>query len=176
MWHTKTKQVSISWQLPEEVPVGPQGSWSFSAPSRWTCAPSRRWWEFSSGTWFWKPGPFSQSESRGTYKGLKMHLFITFQITHPHPHNTHTHKFCTSTHSCFFNHLPILGTRNIYNWAKRTRRRIEMKPLRDVWRRSWTRNNMEACDSYLVLNLAADRQTTEIRAKEWRGQILELCR
>ena len=35
MWHAWTMQVSISWQLPEEVPVYPQGSWSCSAPSRW---------------------------------------------------------------------------------------------------------------------------------------------
>ena len=42
MWHAQTMQVSISWQLPEEVPVDPQGSWSCSAPSHWSCDPSRR--------------------------------------------------------------------------------------------------------------------------------------
>ena len=33
MWHALTMQVSVSRQLPEEVPVDPQGSWSCSAPS-----------------------------------------------------------------------------------------------------------------------------------------------
>ena len=28
MWHARTMQVSASWRLPEEVPVGPLGSWS----------------------------------------------------------------------------------------------------------------------------------------------------
>ena len=36
MLHARTMQVSISWQLPEEVPVDPQGSWSCSTPSHWT--------------------------------------------------------------------------------------------------------------------------------------------
>ena len=35
VWHAKTMQVSISWHLPEQVPMDPQGSWSCSAPSRW---------------------------------------------------------------------------------------------------------------------------------------------
>ena len=42
VWHTRTMQVSVSWQLPEEVPVDPQGSWSCFAPSRWSCTPSKR--------------------------------------------------------------------------------------------------------------------------------------
>ena len=54
--------VSVSWQLPEEVTVDPQGSWSYSAPCRRSCAPSRRCAEVSSGTWFQKPGSFFQSE------------------------------------------------------------------------------------------------------------------
>ena len=29
------------WQLPEEVPVDPQGSWSCSAPSHWSSAPNK---------------------------------------------------------------------------------------------------------------------------------------
>ena len=35
-WHVRTVQVSVSWQLPEGVPVDPQGSWSCSAPSHWS--------------------------------------------------------------------------------------------------------------------------------------------
>ena len=35
-WLSRTIRVSVSWQLPEEIPVDPQGSWSFSAPSRWS--------------------------------------------------------------------------------------------------------------------------------------------
>ena len=61
VWHAKIIQVSISWQLLEVVPVDPQGSWSHSAPSHWSCAPSRRCGEVSSGTWFQKPGSFLQS-------------------------------------------------------------------------------------------------------------------
>ena len=40
-------------------------------------------------------------------------------------------------------------------WRGCTRRRVEMKQLRDVWR-SCTRDNMEAGESYFVLNPAAD--------------------
>ena len=36
VWHAQTMPVSVSWQLPEEVPVDPQGSWSWSAPSSWS--------------------------------------------------------------------------------------------------------------------------------------------
>ena len=50
VWHVRTMQVSVTWQLPEEVPVDPQGSWSCSAPSRWSCAPCRRYGEVSSCT------------------------------------------------------------------------------------------------------------------------------
>ena len=49
-WHARTVHVSVSLQLPEEVPVDPQGSWSCSTPSRWSCTPSRRCGEVSSGT------------------------------------------------------------------------------------------------------------------------------
>ena len=45
VWHARTMQVSVSWQLPEEMPVDPQASWSCPAPSRWSCAPSRRYGE-----------------------------------------------------------------------------------------------------------------------------------
>ena len=45
-------------RLPDEVPVDPQGSWSCSAHSRWSCAPSRRYGEVSIGTRFRKPGSF----------------------------------------------------------------------------------------------------------------------
>ena len=45
----------------EEVPVGSQGSLSCFTPSCWSCAPSSKCGEVSSGTWFWKLGYFSQS-------------------------------------------------------------------------------------------------------------------
>ena len=41
--------------------VDPQGRWSCSAPSRWSCAPSRRCREVSSGIWFRRPGSFFKS-------------------------------------------------------------------------------------------------------------------
>ena len=42
-WHMTawTVQVSVFWHLSEEVPVDPQGSWSYFTPSCWSCAPSR---------------------------------------------------------------------------------------------------------------------------------------
>ena len=58
VWHASTMKVSVSWQLPEVVPVDRQGSWSCSTPSRWSCAPSRRCGELFSGSWFRKPGAF----------------------------------------------------------------------------------------------------------------------
>ena len=64
VWHAQTMQVSVSRQLPEEVPVDSHKSWSCSAPSHWSCAPSRRYGEVTSSTWFWKPGRFFQSASR----------------------------------------------------------------------------------------------------------------
>ena len=45
---------------------------------------------------------------------------------------------------------------SIWGWTKRTRRRIEVKQLGEVWS-SCTRDNVEAGESYFVLNLAADR-------------------
>ena len=53
---------------------------------------------------------------------------------------------------------------SIWSWTKRTRRRIEMKQLGEVWR-SCTRDNVEAGESYFVLNPAADRQLMEIKEK-----------
>ena len=51
VWHARTMPVSISWQLQDGVPVGPQGSWSCSTPSDWSsCAPSWRCREVFSGT------------------------------------------------------------------------------------------------------------------------------
>ena len=44
---------------------------------------------------------------------------------------------------------------SIHGWTKTARRRVEMKQLREVWK-SCTRNNVEADDSYFVLNPAAD--------------------
>ena len=51
-----------------------------------------------------------------------------------------------------------------------------MKQLGEVWRSS-TRDNVEAGESYFVLNPAADRQSMEIK-KERNNceQILKLCR
>ena len=66
MWHAQTMQVSVSCQLPEEVPEHPQGSLSRSTPNCWSCAPSRRCREVSSGTWFRRPGSFSQSQQTGS--------------------------------------------------------------------------------------------------------------
>ena len=66
VWYARTMPVSVSWHLPEEVPVAPQGYWSCSAPSHLSCAPSRRCGEVSSGTWFRKPGSFSQSQQAGS--------------------------------------------------------------------------------------------------------------
>ena len=56
-WHVTCLNYAsfCSSQLPDEVPVDPQGSWSCSTPSRWPCAPSRRYGEAFSCTWFWKP-------------------------------------------------------------------------------------------------------------------------
>ena len=51
---------------------------------------------------------------------------------------------------------------SIWGWTLRTRRRIEMKQLRDVWR-SCTRDNVEKGKSYVVMNSAADRQPMEIK-------------
>ena len=66
VWHARIMQVSVTWQLPEEVPVNLQGSWPCSAPSSWSCAPSRRYRKASSGTWFRKPGSFFQSQRAGS--------------------------------------------------------------------------------------------------------------
>ena len=65
VWHAWTMRVSVSWQLKEEIPVDPQGSWSWSAPNSWSCALCRRYGEVSSSTCFRKPGYFfSESASR----------------------------------------------------------------------------------------------------------------
>ena len=53
VWHAHTMQVSISWQLPEEAAVDPKGSWSCSAPSHWSCAPSVKYGEVSSRLSVW---------------------------------------------------------------------------------------------------------------------------
>ena len=47
VWHAPTVQASVSWQLPEEVSVDPQESWSCFVPSRWPCTPSSRCGEVS---------------------------------------------------------------------------------------------------------------------------------
>ena len=58
--------------LPEVVPVDPQVSFSCYAHSRWSCIPSRRCGEVSSGTWLRQPGSFcfrvSEQGSRSTAK------------------------------------------------------------------------------------------------------------
>ena len=67
IWHVRSMQVSLSWQLPEEVPVDPVGSWSCCTPSHWSRAPSRRYnGEVFSCTWFQKPGFFFQSQQPGS--------------------------------------------------------------------------------------------------------------
>ena len=62
--------LSLSLSLsPEEAPVDPQGSWSCSAPSCWSLAPSRRCSGASSGASSRKPGFFfssSQSHLAGS--------------------------------------------------------------------------------------------------------------
>ena len=64
--HARIMQVSIPWQLPEETAADPQGSWSWFTPSHWSCAPSRRYWEVFSCTWFWMPGSFFQGQLAGS--------------------------------------------------------------------------------------------------------------
>ena len=61
-----TMPVYCSWQLPEGVPVDPQGSWSCFTPSCWSCAPRRRYREVSSCTWFQKPGSFFRVSMQGS--------------------------------------------------------------------------------------------------------------
>ena len=39
LWRARNMQVPVSWHLPEEVALDPQGSWSCSARSRWSFAP-----------------------------------------------------------------------------------------------------------------------------------------
>ena len=66
VWHVRIMQVSFSWQLPEAVPVDPQGSWSCSAPSRWSCVPSRRF-----GARICKQGPCSRALGEDGGQNLK---------------------------------------------------------------------------------------------------------
>ena len=47
----------------------------------------------------------------------------------------------------------------IWGWAKRARRRVEVKQRREVWRRSCIRDSVEADESYFVSNPAADFQS-----------------
>ena len=63
---TQTMRVSLSWPLPEDVPVDPGGSWSSSAPSHWFSAPSSRCREASSCAWFRKPWSFFQRQQAGS--------------------------------------------------------------------------------------------------------------
>ena len=65
MWYGQIMKVFVSWQLPEEVPMDPQGSWSCIAPSSWSCAPGRRCREVSSCTWFQNTESFFQSQQAG---------------------------------------------------------------------------------------------------------------
>ena len=51
-----------SCELPAQIPVGPQGSWSCTALSNWSCAPRNTCGEVSSRTWFRKTGSFSQRQ------------------------------------------------------------------------------------------------------------------
>ena len=64
MWLNWTMRVSVSTEA-SRGSVGPEGSWSCSTPSCWSCAPSRRCEEVSSGTWFKNCGFFSLSQQSG---------------------------------------------------------------------------------------------------------------
>ena len=66
VWHVRTMQVPSLDSCQKGVPVDPQGSWSCSAPNRWSCALSRRCREVSWGTWFRKPGSFFKSLQAGS--------------------------------------------------------------------------------------------------------------
>ena len=76
VWHGRTMQASISWQLPEEVPVDPRGSWSCLVPSRWSFALSRRCGEASQSTWFRRPEAFFQSQQAGSLFHVMLELAI----------------------------------------------------------------------------------------------------
>ena len=45
--------------------MDPRENWSCSAPSHWSCAPSSRYGEVSSCTWFWKSGSFFRVSKQG---------------------------------------------------------------------------------------------------------------
>ena len=65
--HARTMQVTVSWQLPENGPEDPQGRFTCSTPSRWSCALSTRYGEVSLFTCFWKPRSFLfQSQQTGS--------------------------------------------------------------------------------------------------------------
>ena len=64
VWHAWSMQISISWQLPGEVPVDLQRSWSCYTPNHWSSAQSRRYGEVASCTWFCKPGSFLSESAR----------------------------------------------------------------------------------------------------------------
>ena len=64
-----TMQVSLSWRLPEAVPVGPQGSWFCSMPSCRSCAPCTEVGNAEDFPWafgFKSVNPFFQSQQAGS--------------------------------------------------------------------------------------------------------------
>ena len=108
-WHARTMQVSVCWHLPEEVPVD-QGSWSCSAPSHRSCAPSRRCQKVSLGTWFQKLGSFffpvffvftlKNTFARHDYGTcLKLHNCISFS-------NRQFQEFCSEVHITYIIFIP----------------------------------------------------------------------
>ena len=62
---------------------------------------------------------------------------------------------------------------SIWGWTKRTRR-TETKQLGEVWR-SCTRDNVEAGESYFVLNPAADRQPMETKSSRTLQVSVVVC-
>ena len=89
-WHPKPCKF-LPLDSYQEIPMDPQGSWSSSAPSCGSCAPSRRC-RVSSGTWFWKPVSFFQSqgpcftatEEDGLTRDLyKLNLLAMLNRCHP---------------------------------------------------------------------------------------------
>ena len=84
-WRARTMRVSVSCQLPEEVPVGPQGSWSCSAPNRGSCAPNRRCGEVAHGLEILARIFFSESASRvhvwKPWRRMKMTIDLHYEVS-----------------------------------------------------------------------------------------------
>ena len=64
-------------------------------------------------------------------------------------------------------HHQTMEALSSWGWAKRVRRRVEMKQLNEVWR-CCTTDNVEAGESYFVLNLLMGREcTSESKGVLW---------